>query len=207
MFKKINLVALLIGILFSSCSNKFSLIKRRYHKGYHLEIAGKHKTESSRSSDGKIAAHHRGHEKPVVIQPEPALVTAETPALPEPLIVASAGGVEKPALTGKKEAKASVLKHTKTTDESGNDIGFPAKNRRFVGSKAGSKMPGTMMSGDLMYGVAYGLGSVVVMIFFYILFYAILYGLFANPEMLLAVLAIIVIAALIVGVLFIINSD
>lgn len=49
----IIVIAIISGVVLSSCSSKFSLTKRRYTKGYHLDVAGnKSKTKERPATSG-----------------------------------------------------------------------------------------------------------------------------------------------------------
>lgn len=66
----IIVIAVISGVVLSSCSSKFSLTKRRYTKGYHLDVAGnKSKTKARSVTAATTIPGNPNHEQLSVYSP------------------------------------------------------------------------------------------------------------------------------------------
>lgn len=95
------------AILFSSCSSKFGLMKRRYTKGYHVEIAKHHKHKQASSKEDR-------QHKAVIKQQNSENVRVYAPAGAENIqhseksTVLASAPVQIPAQTHKKNTRLSA---------------------------------------------------------------------------------------------------
>jgi hypothetical protein len=104
---KTKLILPLIAIiLLSSCSSKFSLQKRRYNKGFYLDLGSNH--SSQKKNNLRPAAHLEAKKAELAVKEnaEPALKTAEQS---EPLVMTLAGA-EKPNINHRSSQPTAASK-------------------------------------------------------------------------------------------------
>jgi hypothetical protein len=200
MFRVVSSFIIIVSLLLSSCSTKFSITKKRYSKGYHVEFA-----RAVNKSNSQV------HENKQTAEPVKDIVCQATNLKVEDGLVAERSAiiaVNQPS--NFKDLNVEKSKPERRVQNTGNR--YQAKQKYRSPESATSKVPYNYFWSDL-YGslFIYIIGTLVSMIIVF-LFYLFLFllangSLYAISWFFPALVVLGIIAAVVIAVVLIMNSD
>jgi len=195
MFRKTCYFLILSGFLFSSCSNHWSVTRRKYTRGYHIEIAGKPNRPSRVNYPASLPAKNDADNEQVII----AQVTAQS----------SFNEETRSATPPANLFRAPVLKPLPEKVEKNNYPGIQKKatsEKKNAGRNSGVFTMLGQAFGPYLY---YAIGSFVVTVLFFLFLLFFEWAVFSGAVawLLPVIFFLAVVGALVFVVILVLNNE